>query len=408
MSRRTYRIVFAALLLSMSSKAVGQSLTVASPRSLPIEKSLVRAWSRWESWPTLRESPFQDSSRIYFSLQVFSELRSLLVAAGAVSVRNSKFQKQIVVFRDTGSWVSPPLAVVDPRLPKAVSDGCGRIITFWAEGTRNGQEIWFARLKSDGWSAPKRIPSLPRQAWRAHQNNPIRLPGCRVAVVLVAQDTTTGEYQHRLVVVADSAIAHVRAIASDGNFSPSDLAQQGRTLTYAYTRNMPPDRFAVTFLRSVDQGETWKRIRDDTLPRNSNAQSIHMITVGEELWFGRVEGQDFTARGERRFVIGPLARRTTYSTTFVDDVFTQYFMTGSACDAPTLVRLTGDAISRITLSSFDGSMWHEREGPKNTLGFSVDSRAPRGRSVEGMAAVIDTAGRPPTMKFFRTINTCNH
>ena len=111
MSRRTYRIVFAALLLSMSSKAVGQSLTVASPRSLPIEKSLVRAWSRWESWPTLRESPFQDSSRIYFSLQVFSELRSLLVAAGAVSVRNSKFQKQIVVFRDTGSWVSPPLAV---------------------------------------------------------------------------------------------------------------------------------------------------------------------------------------------------------------------------------------------------------------------------------------------------------
>jgi hypothetical protein len=392
----------------MSSTAFGQSSTAAPSPSTPIEKSLARAWSHWESWPTLRESPFQDSSRLYFSLQVFSEPRSLLVAAGAVSVRNSKFQKQVVVFRDTGSWVSPPLAVADPRLPKPVSDGCGSIIVFWAAESQRGDEIWFARLKADQWSAPKRIPSLPRQHWGANQNNPIRLPGCRVAVVLVARDTTTGEYQHRLVVVADSAIAHVRAIASDGNFSQSDLAQQGRTLTYAYMRHMPPARFAVTFLRSIDQGETWKRVRDDTLPPNSIAQSIHMITVGEELWFGRVEGQDFAARGERRFVIGPLARRTNYSTTFVDDGgFTDYFMTGSACNAPTLVRLTGDLINRIALFSFDGSMWHEREGPKNTFGFSVNSRARLGRSVEGMAVVIDTAGRPPTMKFFRTINTCN-
>ena len=356
----------------------------------------------------MRKSPFQDSSRIYFSLQVFAEPRSLLAAAGAVSVRDSKFQKQVVVFRDTGSWVSPPLAVADPRLPKPASDGCGSTFVFWAAESQKGDAIWFARLKANRWSAPTRIPSLPRPFWGANQNNPIRLPGCRVAVVVVARDTTTVEYQHRLVAVADSAIAHVRAIASDGNFSPSDLAQQGRTLTYAYMRPMPPARFAVTFLRSVDQGETWKRVRDDTLPRNSIPQSIHMITVGEELWFGRVEGQDFAARGERRFVIGPLARRTTYSTTLVDDGgFIDYFMTGSACNAPTLVRLTGELISRIDLFSFDGSMWHEREGPQNTIGFTVTSRSPPGRSADGMAAIINTAGRLPTMKLFRTINTCN-
>jgi hypothetical protein len=306
-----------------------------------IDESLARAWRRWDTWPTWRETTFQatasrDSARFLFSLQAFLEGRSLLAAAGTVAVRNATFQKEIILFRDTGSWVSPPLPVGDPQLPKPVSDGCGRSYVFWKDSQR-GQDIWFARLAADRWSAPKRIPSLPKPAWAANQNGPIRLPACRVALVVVARDTATGQYQHRLVVVADTVIAQVRAVAGDGVFSQSDIAGKGRRLTYAYMRYILPGRHTITFVGSGDEGATWKRLREDTLPRNSIAQSIHMIAVGGELWFGRVEGQDFSALGERRLVVGPLAQRATFSTTFADSGWTEYVMTGSACNAPMLV-----------------------------------------------------------------------
>lgn len=118
-----------------------------------MSESLARAWRRWDTWSTWRETTFQqaaspDSARFYFSLQAFPEGRSLLAAAGTVAVRNSKFQKEIILFRDTGSWVSPPLPVGDPQLPKPVSDGCGRSYVFWKD-SQNGQEIWFARLAAD-------------------------------------------------------------------------------------------------------------------------------------------------------------------------------------------------------------------------------------------------------------------
>ena len=392
----------------MYSEAFGQSPTKAPPPSLPIQKSLPRAWGRWESWPELRETRFQDSSRFYFSLQVFAERRALLAAAGTAVARNSTIRKEIVVFRDSGSQVLLPLPVDDPQLPKPVSDGCGAVVVFWLVASQKVQEIWFARLKADHWSAPKRIPGLYRPFWGANQNSPFRLPGCRVALAVVARDTTTGETQHRLVIVADSAITHIRPIASDGSFQQSDIAQQGRMLTYAYMRPIPESRDAITYLRSIDEGKTWKLVRNDTLPRNTIAQSTHLITVGRDLWFGRVEGQSFAAKGERRLVIGPLTQRTTYSTTFVDDGWSNdYFMTGSACNAPTLVRLTGGPIKRIVLHAFDGALWHELEGPQSTVDFAATSRSPPGRSVDGMAVVVDTTNGPPHMKFFRVVDSCN-
>ncbi len=387
----------------MCSEALGQSSTVAPSPSVPIQKSMPRAWSRWESWPQLRETPFQDSSRFYFSLQVFAERRALLAAAGTAVARNSTIRKEIVVFRDSGSQVLLPLPVDDPQLPKPVSDGCGAIVVFWLVSSQKVDEIWFAILKGDHWTAPKRIPGLYRPFWGANQNSPIRLPGCRVAVAVVARDTTTGEWQHRLVIVADSSITHIRPIASDGNHPTSDIAQQGRMLTYAYMRPFSGSRNAITFLRSIDEGQTWKHVRDDTLPRSTVAQSTHLITVGKDLWFGRVEGQNFAAKGERRLVIGPLTQRTTYWTTFVDDGWSDYFVTGSACNAPTLVRLTGEPIRRIVLHAFDGTVWHKREVPLRFIDFAAASRSPPGRAVDGMAVVVDTTTGPPHIKFFRVV-----
>jgi hypothetical protein len=366
-------------------------------------QSALRSSKTPPPWPVGRAFSVNDDTRLLIGIQVSTDPSSLLVAALKARPSGADDQAEIRLFRDTGSWISPPLNVDDAQAPKPIADGCGSTLVFWKEspsgpsGSQSQSRILFARLRGGRWSTPEAIPGIRNTEWARDHNPPVRLTGCRVALGVSFLNPELGGWSHRLAIVETNAV-RVKHLVDNAVLPFSDLISQGNRLTFVYSayaaRGDP--RHALKYVESTDEGKTWRLARVDTLAVGMVAQIVDMFLVGATVWVSRLEGKTFVNEGVRHLFVSPLHGTPLPTLTFTSGgIGTSHVMLGSSCTAPTLVRLDRlpRGYKRVTLHSYDGAEWRESEGPKDVFSFAAARSLP-GRAAAAMIVTLDSTVRP--------------